>query len=147
MAFNQELLATWDAIAAHWDQGIGTDGDNYCKRLQEPTQRRVIDQPGPDERALELATGNGLCARWLAALGFTSVLATDGSAEMLRHAEQGHRQLLSDDLAPRIKYQQLDVTNPDAFDALLREPEVVSPVKILFDARAPSPRETGRYGE
>lgn len=121
MNFNEEALASWETNASFYDEGVGDDGGKYWKRLQEPTLKRMI-QTRPGSRALDLATGNGLTARWLVSQGCASVLATDGSAGMLKHATR--RQ--SADEAAKISYQQLNVTSPAAFEALYRDPRAVS---------------------
>ncbi|KAK8077290.1 hypothetical protein PG996_003460 [Apiospora saccharicola] len=127
MEFHETSQSSWDANAAHWDEAIGQDGNKYWKVLQLPALQRLIPRGGrPDQKALELATGNGLCARWLASVeggGYTSVLATDGSAEMLKHAER--RQSSVDGAAAaagaKTAYRQVDVTDSAAFDALLAD--------------------------
>lgn len=80
-----EALSKWDAIASYWDAGIGRDGNKYWRALQEPCLRRMLGAhlAKPGCRALDLATGNGLCARWLKAQGAAEVVATDGSEDML----------------------------------------------------------------
>ncbi|KAK8133803.1 hypothetical protein PG984_005815 [Apiospora sp. TS-2023a] len=126
MEFHETSQSSWDANAAHWDESIGQDGNKYWKVLQLPALERLIPRGGrPDQKALELATGNGLAARWLASVeggGYTSVLATDGSAEMLKHAER--RQSSVDGAAAagtKTAYRQVDVTNSAAFDELLAD--------------------------
>lgn len=80
-----EALSKWDAIASYWDAGIGRDGNKYWRALQEPCLRRMLGAhlAKPGCRALDLATGNGLCARWMKAHGAAEVVATDGSEDML----------------------------------------------------------------
>jgi 2-polyprenyl-3-methyl-5-hydroxy-6-metoxy-1,4-benzoquinol methylase len=88
-----KAVASWEDNAAYWDSSIGKYGNKYWKRLQEPSLARLIgpslpQRGGQECRALELATGNGLCARWLARRG-VSVLATDACENMLALAK-GH---------------------------------------------------------
>ncbi|KAK8130357.1 hypothetical protein PG999_002737 [Apiospora kogelbergensis] len=120
MEFNQESLSSWEANSAHWDATIGQEGNKYWKALQRPTLERLIPRNRPDSKALEFATGNGLAARWLASVeggGVGSVLATDGSAEMLKHAE---RRQTDEVAAAKTSYRQVDVTDAAAFDELLK---------------------------
>ncbi len=83
-------LETWQVNAKVWDENHGVDGGKYWKVLQEPCLERLL---GPrlaagQCHALELSTGNGICARWLAARG-AKVTATDGSSQMIERAK-GH---------------------------------------------------------
>ncbi|KAK0707857.1 S-adenosyl-L-methionine-dependent methyltransferase [Lasiosphaeris hirsuta] len=109
-----DALSRWENCAAFWDQTIGRDGNKYWKVLQEPCLGRLLgDHLAKPAAALELATGNGLCARWLADRG-ASVLATDGSDNMLEIA-RGH-------MAGRdVELRRLDVTRADEFEGLARE--------------------------
>ncbi|KAK8094666.1 hypothetical protein PG997_001351 [Apiospora hydei] len=139
MEFHQESQSSWEANAAYWDTTIGQEGNKYWKVLQRPTLERLIpcgERPdgSGSSKALELATGNGLGARWLASAeggGFGSVLATDGSAEMLKHAQR--RQ--SDEAASaKTRYRQVDVTDAAAFDELLAgEPDGVGFDAVLLN--------------
>ncbi|KAK8039346.1 hypothetical protein PG993_007757 [Apiospora rasikravindrae] len=134
MEFHQESQSSWEANAAYWDATVGQEGNKYWKVLQRPTLERLIprgERPngGDISKALELATGNGLGARWLASAeggGFASVLATDGSAEMLKHAQ---RRQSDEAAAAKTAYRQVDVTDAAAFDELL----VGEPDGIGFD--------------
>ncbi|KAK7921265.1 hypothetical protein PG985_009287 [Apiospora marii] len=121
MEFHEASQSSWDANAAHWDEAIGQEGNKYWKVLQLPALERLIPRGRPDKKALELATGNGLGARWLASAeggGFASVLATDGSAEMLKHAERRQDDATA---AAKTAYRQVDVTDGAAFEQLLAD--------------------------
>lgn len=120
MDFHRESLDAWDANAAYWDEGIGRGGNKYWDALQRPSLERMV-QVTPDSHALDLATGNGIVARWLASR-CRSVLATDGSAEMLKRA-QSH-----DSTEPKsnITYRKLDVTQSSDFATLLQDTRTVS---------------------
>ena len=120
-------MKSWETNAEFWNEGIGKDGNKYWKLLQLPTLKRMIDVR-PGSKALDLATGNGLAARWLASEG-ASVLATDGSADMLESAKLHHPAAYSES----ISYRQLDVTEPADFEALMRDAAAVS-----WHATAPS---------
>jgi ubiquinone/menaquinone biosynthesis C-methylase UbiE len=125
MDYHNESLASWSTNASFWDANVGLDGNKYWTLLQKPTLERMI-QVHPDSRALELATGNGLAARWLVNAGCASVLATDGSPEMLKHAQR--RQSVEE--GRRIEYKLVDVTSPEALEKL-REESGVSPFEEL----------------
>ncbi|KAK3375683.1 S-adenosyl-L-methionine-dependent methyltransferase [Lasiosphaeria ovina] len=119
----QPALAVWTAIASYWDANIGASGNKYWTRLQEPCLTRLLGThlARPGCRALDLATGNGLCARWLAARGAAAVVATDGSGAML---ELAARRVAEDgDLGvkgrAKIALRKLDVTEPADFDKLV----------------------------
>ncbi|KAI0438416.1 S-adenosyl-L-methionine-dependent methyltransferase [Xylaria telfairii] len=111
---HEESVASWRTNAAYWDNGIGQDGNKYWKRLQQPTLERMIPfQSEREMRVLELATGNGLVARWLASNG-VSVLATDVSPEMLELAARREMP----EHKGKISYSQLDATSSEALNAL-----------------------------
>ncbi|KAK3316966.1 S-adenosyl-L-methionine-dependent methyltransferase [Apodospora peruviana] len=110
-----EALATWEANASHWDQTMGRDGNKYWQVLQVPSLQRMLGDKLPGAEALELATGNGLGARWLAANGAASVLATDGSNKMLQLAEKH----ISAEGGDVISLAKLDVTSDEDFDGLV----------------------------
>lgn len=119
MPENQGTLDSWEANAQYWDNGVLQDGNKYWKYLQEPTLDRFIARR-PGGRALDLATGNGLCARWLAKR-IDTVVATDGTENMLKFATER----TSPEEKKHISFQQLDVTQPAAFEAFLASPEAV----------------------
>ncbi|KAJ3565026.1 hypothetical protein NPX13_g7645 [Xylaria arbuscula] len=113
---HDESIASWKANAAYWDNGI-QEGNKYWTRLQRPALERMIPlQPQTEPRVLELATGNGLVARWLVDRG-ASVLATDISTEMLELAKR--REMPQHQ--GKISYRELDVTSPEALAALADE--------------------------
>ncbi|KAH6608550.1 hypothetical protein Trco_001896 [Trichoderma cornu-damae] len=109
----QEALSAWETNAAFWDSGVGEQGNKYWKRLQEPSLRRLLG-PSLAKRgcsALELATGNGLCARWLASNGAASIIATDGALGMLEQA----RKYVDAEAADKVSFGKLDVTDANDF--------------------------------
>ena len=118
---HQEAMKSWETNAEFWDEGIGKGGNKYWKLLQLPTLKRMIDVR-PGSKALDLATGNGIAARWLASEG-ASVLATDGSPDMLEKAKLHHPAAA---YGENISYRQLDVTEPAHFEALRRDAAAVS---------------------
>ena len=101
-AANEETHQAWDANAAYWDEKMG-EGNDFVNLLQWPAILRLLD-PQPEQRILDIATGNGLTARRLAALG-AQVTAFDFSEELIKLA----RARTGADL--RITYSVLDATD------------------------------------
>jgi 2-polyprenyl-3-methyl-5-hydroxy-6-metoxy-1,4-benzoquinol methylase len=113
----KEVLDSWEANAIYWDEGIGRDGNLYWRVLEEPCLKRLLaDHLKPGCRALDLATGNGLCARWMATYG-ASVLATDASSQMLERA-RGHTTTKD-----QIAFRKLDMADPADFGPLFENSE------------------------
>jgi SAM-dependent methyltransferase len=87
---------------------MGGDGNDFHLTLIRPAAERLLgDMAGA--RVLEIACGNGLFARRLVALGAT-VLATDGSEEMVRRAAARD--------SAGIEYRLLDASDPAQLAAL-----------------------------
>jgi len=123
-----ESLDSWHQNATYWDDAVGADGNMYWSVLQEPTLAKLFAAhlpaaaPGA-RRALDLATGNGLCARWMARRG-ANVVATDGTDGMLdkaraRWAEEQARAGSEAAASGDIEFAKLDVTEPADFEALI----------------------------
>ncbi|KAK4456709.1 ribosomal protein L11 methyltransferase [Cladorrhinum samala] len=113
-------LSVWDAIAPDWNASITATGNKYFHRLQIPILTRFLaPHLTSSPKCLDLATGNGLVARWLVDNGASSVLATDGSTEMLRITET----LTASDAryAGKIRTKRVDVTNRQDMEALIEE--------------------------
>jgi ubiquinone/menaquinone biosynthesis C-methylase UbiE len=107
---NSETLAAWNENAGFWDQRMG-EGNDWVEMLVWPATERLLGlQPG--ERVLDVACGNGLTSRRMAALG-TEVVAFDFSEAMIAHARQR-----GSSSAPRIEYQVLDATDERALLSL-----------------------------
>ena len=102
-----EPLAFWDNIASHWDKGVGDAGNDYWTYLQQPVLRGMAGSVG-GQQALDLATGNGIVARWLAREG-ASVLATDGSQKMVDLAAA--RTAIGDATTGTIRFQTLNLVD------------------------------------
>lgn len=109
---NRETREAWNANSAFWDERMG-EGNDFVELLVWPaTERLLALRPG--ERVLDVACGNGLTSRRLAAAG-AEVVALDFAAEMIAHARQrteAHSQ------AERITYHVLDATDEAALLAL-----------------------------
>ena len=99
---NEETHRAWDTNAAFWDKKMG-EGNDFVNILQWPAILRLLD-PKPGQHILDIATGNGLTARRLAALG-TEVTAFDFSAELIELAQAR----IASDL--HITFQVIDATD------------------------------------
>jgi 2-polyprenyl-3-methyl-5-hydroxy-6-metoxy-1,4-benzoquinol methylase len=107
---HEETRGAWDANAAFWDERMG-EGNDFVQVLVWPATRRLLGlQPG--ERILDVACGNGLTSRRLAALG-AEVVAFDFAAEMIARAQER-----TVEHASRITYLVLDATDEAALLAL-----------------------------
>jgi 2-polyprenyl-3-methyl-5-hydroxy-6-metoxy-1,4-benzoquinol methylase len=108
---NQFSKEAWDANAEHWDSRMGDDGNDFFNLLCWPVLASFLD-PRPGSRTLDIACGNGLTSRRLAALG-VNVTAFDFSANLIEKAR-----------ARSIKYQSqitfhvLDATDEQALLSL-----------------------------
>jgi cyclopropane fatty-acyl-phospholipid synthase-like methyltransferase len=114
---NADAVASWETNAAFWDETMGNSGNEYYQVLELPALARMAAVK-PGEMALDLATGNGLVAHWLASQG-AIVVATDASSAMLaRAAERGAESKREGgrDITGSISYQLLDVTSPESFE-------------------------------
>ena len=104
-----ESLAFWDGIASDWDKAIGDAGagNDYWTHLQEPVLRRMLGSVS-GQQAVDLATGNGIVARWLAQEG-ANVLGTDGSQKMVELAAA--RTFVSEATPGTAQFQRLDLSD------------------------------------
>jgi 2-polyprenyl-3-methyl-5-hydroxy-6-metoxy-1,4-benzoquinol methylase len=107
---NEETQEVWDQNAAFWDERMG-EGNDFVEMLTWPAIVQLLElQAG--ERVLDVACGNGLTSRRLAAMG-AQVVAFDFSAEMIAHARRR-----TIDEAGGIEYQVVDATDEAALLAL-----------------------------
>ena len=107
---NEETREAWNQNAAFWDERMG-EGNDFVEVLIWPATERLLElQPG--ERVLDIACGNGLTSRRLAALG-AEVVAFDFAEEMIAHALER-----ATEHAERIEYLVLDATDEAALLAL-----------------------------
>jgi 2-polyprenyl-3-methyl-5-hydroxy-6-metoxy-1,4-benzoquinol methylase len=103
---NEETRQVWNLNAAFWDERMG-EGNDFVELLTWPPTVRLLElQAG--ERILDVACGNGLTSRRLAAMG-ARVVAFDFAVEMIERA----RQRTSTD-AGEIEYHVLDATDQAA---------------------------------
>ncbi|EGD94667.1 hypothetical protein TESG_02175 [Trichophyton tonsurans CBS 112818] len=111
-------VAAWDQLAEAWDMLMGTPGNDYYTVIELPALERLV-QPKPGDCALDLATGNGLVAHWMAQKG-SSVLATDGSSAMVTKARARQSKRLEENGEGKVSYKILDVTDPQHFEELIQ---------------------------
>lgn len=105
-AANAETRDAWDANAAFWDERMG-EGNDFFNVLCWPATQQLLDvQAG--QRVLDIACGNGLTSRRLAALG-AHVTAFDFSPNMIDLAKQRGGEIL---------YRVVDATDETALLAL-----------------------------
>jgi 2-polyprenyl-3-methyl-5-hydroxy-6-metoxy-1,4-benzoquinol methylase len=100
---NQISHEAWDANAEHWDARMGDEGNDFFNLLCWPVLASFLD-PQPDSRILDIACGNGLTSRRLAALG-ANVTAFDFSANLIEKAKERPNP------DSRISYHVVDATN------------------------------------
>ena len=101
---NAQAKEAWDRNAAFWNERMG-EGNDFFNILLWPAVERLL-QPRPRERLLDVACGNGLTSRRLAAAK-ARVTAFDISSAMVTIAA-GHPDKLN------IDYRVLDATDRDA---------------------------------
>ena len=102
---NEETREAWNRNAAFWDERMG-EGNDFVEVLLWPATERLLDL-GPGERVLDIACGNGLTSRRMAAAG-AKVVAFDFAEEMIAHARER-----TIEHAERITYLVLDATQED----------------------------------
>jgi 2-polyprenyl-3-methyl-5-hydroxy-6-metoxy-1,4-benzoquinol methylase len=144
---NTESRDAWDTNAAFWDERMG-EGNDFVNVLCWPRIERLL-AIRQGERALDIACGNGLTSRRLAALG-ASVTAFDFSSKLIAHA-----QARSKDVKQDINYLVLDATDESAlltlgeqrFDAALCNMALFDMAQIepLFKALAQLLIPGGRF--
>lgn len=110
---NDATRKAWNTNATFWDNRMG-EGNDFVDVLIWPATLRLLD-PQPDQRILDIACGNGLYARRLAALG-ADVVAIDFSHELIDLAK------LKESYDDRIKYQVIDATSEQELLSLASQP-------------------------
>jgi len=107
---NEISRDAWDANAEHWDSRMGDEGNDFFNILCWPVLASFLNVQ-PDSHILDIACGNGLTSRRLAALG-AHVTAFDFSANLI---EKGKTRPNPDS---RITYHVMDATNESKLLAL-----------------------------
>jgi len=106
---NRQAREAWDANARFWDERMG-EGNDFVERLCWPALERLLG-PRPGERILDVACGNGLTSRRLAAAG-ARVVAIDFSVPMIERARA------RTPAGSAVEYRVLDATDEGALLAL-----------------------------
>ena len=109
---NDETRDVWDANASFWDAKMG-EGNDFVNLLEWPAIQQLLD-PKPGQFILDIATGNGLTARRLSALG-ACVTAFDFSPALIKIARS------RTDSSASISYQVLDATDETSLLTLGQE--------------------------
>ncbi|MFH1463132.1 MAG: class I SAM-dependent methyltransferase [Pseudomonadota bacterium] len=99
----------WEANAAFWDARMGEGNDFQNVLVWPATERLLALRPG--ERVLDVACGNGLTSRRMAALG-AEVLGIDFCGPLIERARERTPQDLP------IRYRVLDATDEAALRSL-----------------------------
>jgi SAM-dependent methyltransferase len=109
-AAHDETREAWNTNAGYWDERMG-EGNDFVETLIWPAAREMLAlQPG--ERVLDIACGNGLYARRLAAMG-ANVVAFDFAEQMIERARRH-----PSNYADMIDYRVVDATDEAALLAL-----------------------------
>jgi 2-polyprenyl-3-methyl-5-hydroxy-6-metoxy-1,4-benzoquinol methylase len=108
----------WEANADVWDARMGDEGNDFFNILCWPSLAIFLD-PQPGQHILDIACGNGLTSRRLAALGI-EVTAFDFSSKLIEKAKAR-----SANLPSQISYRVIDATD---------EQELLSLVEHRFDS-------------
>ena len=98
-----DTQAVWERNACWWDEQVG-EGNAFQKQLVGPATERLLG-PQPGQHILDLACGNGVFSRRLAALG-TRVLACDFSPSFLEWARAR-----TVEHSERVEYRLVDLTD------------------------------------
>lgn len=107
---NEETREAWNHNSAFWNERMG-EGNDFVEVLIWPATERLLELR-PGERVLDIACGNGLSSRRLAAMG-AEVVAFDFAEEMIAYALERTTQH-----GERIRYSVLDATDEAALLAL-----------------------------
>src|SRR6185503_16210693 len=107
----------WEANAEVWDARMGDEGNDFFNLLCWPSLASLLDlQPG--RHYLDIACGNGLTSRRLAALG-AQVTAFDFSANLIEKAKarENTNSLISYHVVDSTKKTQLLALGAGLFDS------------------------------
>jgi 2-polyprenyl-3-methyl-5-hydroxy-6-metoxy-1,4-benzoquinol methylase len=108
---NLEARRAWNTNARFWDERMG-EGNDFFNLLVWPAIARMLPLSTGD-RILDIACGNGVTSRRLAAMG-ANVLGIDFSETLIALARKRHS-------GPQIDYRVVDATDHEALLALGEE--------------------------
>ena len=116
---NEFTRQAWEANADVWDARMGDEGNDFFSVLCWPILASFLD-PQPDRHYLDIACGNGLTSRRLAALG-AQVTAFDFSAKLIERAKnrENPNSLITYHVIDATDEQQLLSLGIQTFDAAL----------------------------
>jgi len=124
----------WEANAEVWDARMGDEGNDFFNILCWPSLASLLD-PQPGQHILDIACGNGLTSRRLAALG-AQVTAFDFSANLIEKAKtrQNPNSLISYHVIDATNEGQLLSLGEHNFDAALSNMALfdMADIEILF---------------
>src|SRR5919205_4628377 len=84
LSANEDAREAWNQNAKFWDEQMG-EGNDFVELLIWPVTERLLALK-PGERVLDIACGNGLTSRRMAALQ-AEVVAFDFSDQMIARAQ------------------------------------------------------------
>ncbi len=116
---NEFSRDAWEANAEIWDTRMGDEGNDFFNLLCWPSLASLLDiRPG--RRYLDIACGNGLTSRRLAALG-AQVTAFDFSSNLIEKAKarENPGSLIDYQVIDATDEQQLLSLGENSFDAAL----------------------------
>lgn len=122
-ALAKQALELWDTNASCWDDTMRNSGNDYWTVLEMPALRQMAELQDGD-CSLDLATGNGLVARWLVEEGSSTVLATDGSTAMIDHALRRTSEWATARgklYENKATFEQLNLVDSDEVDQFIRK--------------------------
>ena len=108
---NQFTRDAWEANAEIWDARMGDEGNDFFQVLCWPAMASLLN-PQSGQHILDIACGNGLTSRRLAALG-AQVTAFDFSANLIEKAKTR-----SVNYQSLITYHTIDATDEQALLSL-----------------------------
>jgi SAM-dependent methyltransferase len=109
----------WEANAEVWDARMGDEGNDFFNVLCWPALASLLN-PQPGQHILDIACGNGLTSRRLAALG-ARVTAFDFSANLIERAKarENPNSLIAYHLIDATSEKELLSLGEEIFDAAL----------------------------
>ena len=125
----------WEANAEAWDTRMGDEGNDFFTLLCWPSLASLLD-PQPGQHFLDIACGNGLTSRRLAALG-ARVTAFDFAASLIEKARTRsthYQSLITYHVVDATNEQQLLSLGQEAFDAALSNMALfdIADIETLF---------------